>query len=184
MGSRARIIGHLLLWCGFLYGAYIAVEHVERSEDPWSTIRWGHFASSIAVGTVGVVLLRLTFRKGATADGEERSVEELASLLSHIDARLQEWIAGWKEQAVYLIHERIDDELAASLLQFAASRHAMEHAWGLRAYAEVMNEFAQGERLINRAWSASADGYADEVLASLRRSQRHFSAAAAMMRRR
>ena len=33
----------------------------------------------------------------------------------------------------------------------------------LQAYAEVMNEFAAGERYLNRVWSASVDGYIDEI---------------------
>jgi hypothetical protein len=30
-------------------------------------------------------------------------------------------------------------------------------------YAELMDRFAAGERQINRAWSAAADGYLDEA---------------------
>ena len=35
--------------------------------------------------------------------------------------------------------------------------------FGLQTYANVMSAFAASERLINRTWSASADGYVDEV---------------------
>ncbi len=34
---------------------------------------------------------------------------------------------------------------------------------GMQRYADIMSPFANGERLLNRAWSASADGYVDEV---------------------
>jgi len=46
------------------------------------------------------------------------------------------------------------------------------HRFGLPAYAGIMTEFATAERSINRAWSASADGYIDEVWLSLDRAQR------------
>jgi len=39
--------------------------------------------------------------------------------------------------------------------------------YGLQSYADLMSAFACGERYVNRAWSASADGYIDEVRASL-----------------
>ena len=39
--------------------------------------------------------------------------------------------------------------------------------FGLEAYARVMTRFASAERNINRAWSASADGYRDEVVRCL-----------------
>ena len=51
---------------------------------------------------------------------------------------------------------------------FADARESMIPAFGLASYAEVMTRFAGGERLVNRAWSASADGYLDEVVACLR----------------
>ena len=37
------------------------------------------------------------------------------------------------------------------------------HSYGLAAYADVMSCFAAGERYLNRAWCASADGYIDEI---------------------
>ena len=50
-------------------------------------------------------------------------------------------------------------------------------AFGMTAYAEVMSRFAAGERLLNRAWSASADGYLDEVVQSLAAGNAHLQAA-------
>ena len=39
----------------------------------------------------------------------------------------------------------------------------MIHVFGMQNYADVMSNFAAGERYINRVWSASTDGYVDEV---------------------
>ena len=33
----------------------------------------------------------------------------------------------------------------------------------LQAYTDVISYFASGDRYLNRVWSASADGYIDEV---------------------
>ena len=46
--------------------------------------------------------------------------------------------------------------------------------WFLKAYAEVMNRFAAGERSINRVWSASTDGYIEETSDYLEKAAAHF----------
>ena len=43
----------------------------------------------------------------------------------------------------------------------------MIHGLGMEHYARIMDRFARGERFVHRAWSASADGYVDEVWKSL-----------------
>jgi len=53
----------------------------------------------------------------------------------------------------------------------------MQHAFGLQAYADIMSAFAAGERYINRVWTASADGYVDEVMSYLDKAQRQFAEA-------
>jgi len=53
--------------------------------------------------------------------------------------------------------------MAADLALFVNSRESMIPVYGLQEYADVMNDFAGGERYVNRAWSASADGYVDET---------------------
>jgi hypothetical protein len=57
----------------------------------------------------------------------------------------------------------------------------MVHVFGMQNYADVMSNFAAGERYINRVWSASTDGYADEVnlyldraLSQFREAHEHF----------
>ena len=50
----------------------------------------------------------------------------------------------------------------------------MIHVFGMQNYADVMSNFAAGERYINRVWSASTDGYEDEVRAYLVRALDQF----------
>jgi hypothetical protein len=56
----------------------------------------------------------------------------------------------------------------------------MQHIFGLQGYADIMSAFAAGERYINRVWSASTDGYVDEVLSYLDRATRQFRDANAL----
>jgi hypothetical protein len=53
--------------------------------------------------------------------------------------------------------------------------------YGLDAYGEVMGLFASAERYLNRTWSASADGYVDEVDSALQKAQEQFIATLARL---
>ena len=53
----------------------------------------------------------------------------------------------------------------------------MVHLFGLQTYADIMSDFATGERYINRVWSASADGYDNEADLYLRKAAVQFDAA-------
>ena len=64
---------------------------------------------------------------------------------------------------VYEARFEIDRLLRDDLNNFANARESMKHVFSLQSYADVMSAFAAGERYINRVWSASTDGYVDEV---------------------
>jgi hypothetical protein len=66
----------------------------------------------------------------------------------------------------------------ASIDDFVMARSTLIHTYGLREYAELMTDFSIAERNINRAWSASADGYIDEVWLSLERANRQLQTVA------
>ena len=60
------------------------------------------------------------------------------------------------------------------LNRFVSVRDAMKSAYGLPGFAAVMGPYAGGERYLNRVWSASADGYVDEVTDYLQRALEQF----------
>ncbi len=62
-----------------------------------------------------------------------------------------------------IVQHRIDELFPGDLNTFVEARETIPHVYGLQAYADVMSHFAAGERYLNRVWSASADGYVDEV---------------------
>jgi hypothetical protein len=59
-------------------------------------------------------------------------------------------------------------------MRFVDARTAIGHVYGLQEYADVMSYFASAERALNRAWSASTDGYVNEVNSSLQKAKEHF----------
>lgn len=152
-----RLVGHVLLWTGFLACAFFAMERILDVDVT-------KFAIATVVLFTGVVLLRLTSR-GESAESEkvQARLRTLDESLVTLSSRLEQLRSGRSEVDVFDVHRRIDDELAAPLAEFANNRESMIPVYGMTQYAEVMTRFAKGERLINRAWSASADGYVDEV---------------------
>jgi hypothetical protein len=63
------------------------------------------------------------------------------------------------------------------LNEFAEARETMIHVFGMQQFADVMSAFAAGERYINRVWSASTDGYVDEVQKYIKRAREQFAEA-------
>ncbi len=57
-----------------------------------------------------------------------------------------------------------------------------DQQYGLQAYADIMSSFAAAERYLNRCWSASADGYVDEVHTYLDRAAAQFQESQAKIR--
>ena len=176
MPSRIRVWGHLLLWTGFLAGAFLSVRRTEVPGAPWSTISWPAYGAALLVAGAGVVLLRTTRRASAVAAGEEAgAVEELAAILDRLHATVQQWYGAFDTTNVYRFHEMIDGSLAEDLARFADLREALIAHFDLDHYARVMTEFALAERTVNRIWSASADGYVDEVRTCLQRALGHLA---------
>jgi hypothetical protein len=165
-----RLVGHVLLWTGFFAGALVAVQNLEVAENKWATVNWLWYAAALAVGICGVVLLRLTKRQATThAHKLEDDLGTLDSSTRTLMAKLTDLRKLRDSVPVGAVLHFIDDELMPHVADFVEARESLVHTYGMQQYADVMTDFAAGERNINRAWSASADGYVDEVWASIDR---------------
>lgn len=164
-------VGYLLVAVSFLAGSWAAVVAVDA-------VAWGTFAGALALGVAGVVLAR----RGAQAEESdptrmERRWTTLEQTLARIEKNSADLATRRTEIPTYDVHGEIDRLFPADLAAFVDARGAIAQRAGLEAYAAVMSEFASGERYLNRSWSASVDGYADEVEASLLRASQQFRAA-------
>jgi len=176
--SGIRVVGHVLLWLGFLIGAFVAVRSVEVDGAPWSTISWPAYGAAMFVAIVGVVVLRTSKTAVGVASAEAAgAVDQLEAILTRMQSTVEQWSTQSQEINVYDFHTMIDETLAEDLGQFADLRECLIPEFGLDHYARIMTEFALAERTINRIWSASADGYVDEVRTCLDRAVAHLTAA-------
>ena len=164
-----KTLGFLLLTVGFLGGAFYAV----KSEV--NEVNWTLFVPFALTAAIGVAMSRFADRRVAQeviADGG--GLEELRAALDRIVDNVRALDAAKAGMNPYEFHSRIDEFFPTDLLIFVEARKRIGDIHGLQSYAEVMNEFAAGERYLNRVWSASADGYIDEVLKYVTRSRTQF----------
>ncbi len=153
-----KTIAYLIVLFSFLGGAFLA------SLDP-GVVDWAMFIPVVAIGVVGVVFVKRAETAAARhSDTLAVNRRELEESLVNILKNLEE-LEGRKDKIpTYDMRFEIDKLFRADLTRFADARDSMKHIFGLQAYADIMSSFAAGERYINRVWSASTDGYVDEVL--------------------
>jgi hypothetical protein len=113
----------------------------------------------------------------------QRGAENLVGSLDRIVQNIQLLEDKKTQMHPREVHDWIDRTFRVDLDVFVEARESITHIHGLPAYARVMNEFAAGERYLNRVWSASVDGYVDEVRAYVAHACHQFKQAREELRR-
>ena len=161
-------IAYLLLIAGFLLGAYAT------SLDD-QNVEWTIFVIAAIAAVVGVIIAKRVDQADARADHVlEANRNELNESIGNIVRDLGEMASGDMPKDEHL-RDWIDQKLRPDLRRFVEARGSMVHLYSLQTYADIMSEFAAGERYINRVWSSSADGYADEAAKYLQRAAGQFA---------
>lgn len=150
-------IGFLLLIAGFLFAAYSTALDTEATN-------WMLFAPAAIAAIVGVVLVKRHASGEATSESVLTANRmALAESLNNIVGNLEQMTSAGDSLSSDALRDAIDSRLRDDLRRFADARKSLIHLFGLQLYADIMSDFAAGERYINRVWSASADGYDAEA---------------------
>lgn len=159
------------------------LSEVASPENGWHLIPWFWYSIATAVCFGGVVLLHMS-RQTETQKSEKSaaSLNEITQALERAIENSRQLAAEASKLAPSKIVDRIDNVLAEDLRIFADGRDSMTTEHGLMVFADVMSPFAAGERAINRAWSAAADGYIDEASVCLQRGHEMLTAASAELK--
>lgn len=166
-----RALGFLLIAIGFVFGSLMAVQSVEE-------IHWPLWGAALAVGVPGIILARLSARSEATSsDKLTADIATIEASLVNLVAKAEQLNTEKAEMNPYDVRHHIDQEFMVDLDRFVQARTSLTHRFGVQAYADIMSHFATGERYLNRSWSASADGYVDEVNTSLDQVEQEFRTA-------
>jgi len=161
-------LGCLMITVGFLAGSLAAV--VDKI-----SVQWDYFIAALLAGAVGIVLVRFGQRQESRAEGKLTSnIQSIETSLGRIVENMRRLNTEKLSINTYDVRHRIDELFIEDLNTFVQARQTIAHVHGLAAYADVMSCFAAGERYLNRVWSASADGYIDEVNAYLEKAREQF----------
>jgi hypothetical protein len=154
---------------GFIAAALAAVVDAD-------TVKWLWYIPALALGVAGVVVIRLDIaRRSKTEHHVASGIETVEASLEKITANITDLNAEKHSINTYDMRHKIDELFIEDLDRFVDARQSIAHRYGLAAYGEVMSGFAAGERYLNRVWSASADGYIDEVNQYLEKARDRFS---------
>ena len=175
-----KIIGYLLLIAGFLAGAYSTALDTQMTD-------WTLFIPAAIGAVAGVLILKRQSRGQARSEHVlSANRTELRESLSNIIRDLEAISSESGTLSALDLRNMIDDKLRDDLRRFADARESLIHLYGLQAYADIMSDFAAGERYVNRVWSAAADDYdaeawtyVDKALARFRDATGRLKAAAA-----
>ena len=147
-------------------------------ESKWATVNWIWYIGSMVIGVIGVFLLRSS-AKAAAGETEKVAAEystitdSLSKLLTQVGTLRKELDKMSPQEIVNFIDSTCSEPYA----DFADSRNALIQRFGLQPFADIMTQFASGERFTNRAWSAAADGYINEVKDCIERAHAHLTRA-------
>lgn len=152
-----KTLGFLLLIGGFLAAAYSTALDVQVTN-------WTYFIPAAIAGIAGVLIIKRAAR------GEARSEHvltanrtELRESLSNIIRGLEGILTESQSLSAIELRDAIDARLRDDLRRFADARESLIHLYGMQTYADIMSDFATGERYVNRVWSAAADEYEGEA---------------------
>ncbi len=139
------------------------------SDRPWSKIDWPWYALAAGIGWLGVVVLRRAkaAERVSRRDAEAGNLNQLVEQLGRAAAGVSSLAERIDSLTCEEVLDEIDHRLAPQLTAFADERQMLADRLGTAAFSRIMTEFASGERYLNRAWSAAADGYVDEVVAAV-----------------
>ena len=161
-------IAFILVIAAFLGGAYMTSLDADE-------VNWMIFVPVVLVGFIAAFLFKQASAKEAKSgdllqNNKKVLIQSLESILQNLES-----LNGRKDKIpTYEMRFEIDKLFREDLINFAEARESMKHLFGIQKYADIMSSFAAGERYINRVWSASTDGYVDEVLAYVEKSLSQF----------
>jgi hypothetical protein len=174
---NTKSISLFVVMAAFLGGAFVSVL------DP-AEVNWTWLVPILAVGGIGLHQYRKASHGEASAGHRlTGDMDILERSLANVLRNLEELCERKENLPVYEARFEIDRLFRDDLNDFAEARETMIHVFGMQDYANVMSAFAAGERYINRVWSASTDGYQEEVHQYLEKARNQFVEANGLFRK-
>ena len=170
--------GYSMLILGFLSGAFATSLDVGE-------VTWMLFVPAAFIATSGLLIIKRSEKSAAQAahvltanrDVLESSLTQIIEQVDTIRTRRADGAISTDD-----LRGEIDERLRDHFRDFVDVRESLVHLYGVQTYADIMSDFAAGERHMNRVWSASTDGYGDEADRYVDRAAVSFQAALERLR--
>ena len=157
----------------FAVGIIVAISGAAKLPDDGATFpdSWPVFAGAFLVALVEVQFWWgdvLSERKELRLSHDSDSVGSPTSLMTRLLPELDRLNADLDDLDAEQLTERIDELLDGYVLPLVESRQKLIDQFGMSVGAEILVTVAFGERMLNRVWSAAADGHLPEAQSSFR----------------
>ncbi len=152
-----KALGYILFVVGIIFASLVAVLEQEG-------VNWILFTPPLLVGIIGVYIIRKEEHRSRKCEHKiDADIRQIEGSLSNLAKNIKDFALNKDNIGVYDVHKKIDELFIKDLDDFVEARESISHCYGVQSYADLMSHFAAGERYLNRCWTASADGYIDEV---------------------
>ena len=170
-----------IIFCVGIVLAIVGASKAPVEGSEWPDTIW-LFIDGTTVALIGLVLWRQRVQKLANELAQATESESdpfvlLEALISPLDALK----GDIEELAPDALTARIDTLLNDFVLPFAEVRQVLVNRLGMEKGAEVLVIVAFGERLLNRVWTAAADGHLPEAKACFPEAHEAFIEAQALI---
>lgn len=155
-GTVTFTIGIIVAVCG---AAKLPAEG-DRYPD---TIQVAIFGLLIAIAGLEVWYGRLSQDRALENVADDNDTKSPTVLLGHIIASIDEFESQIESAEPESLTEHVDQLLTDYVLPFIDARQKVIDRLGIKSAAEILVTAAFAERMLNRAWSAAADGYLAEA---------------------
>lgn len=159
-------ISQILFVAGTILAIASAAKMPEKVGDFPDT--WPVAVAGAILAAIGVGLWRLQVRKAleAVKSGETATDgPNAAQLLTDMQAPMAELTESAGAMDATALEAKVDELMEAWVLPFAEARQQIIDRFGMATGAEILVTVAYGERMLNRVWSAAADGHLPEARA-------------------
>jgi hypothetical protein len=146
---------------------YVSVREFSFARWPW---KWWFLLALAGLAVTGFMLRRLAKQSAmAPAERETAAPEDSLAEIRRIVESLRQDLPQMSDDSARLraIVDRLGEVQKHHAVAFVDARNELRARLGVAGFAQLMDRFAGAERLINRAWSAAADGVLEEAVASL-----------------
>jgi hypothetical protein len=180
-----KVIAFLLITAGTI-GATVGVARTVPSVPGWRSawqLQEPLTVLSLATMLVGIAMQRRAHGDRKTSHLTSGNVQRACAALNRLQIAANQLESSFHHHDLDSLHRTLEEIVTDPLAEFVANSAAISHRYGIGDYAVVMSAFSTAERYLNRAWSASADGYWHEAVEYLHRASKPLAEARASLAR-